>query len=50
MCQAYPVYTSGAQEDVSTALQYTAQENARYPKVHVHHTAPPCPLPSPLYE
>ena len=40
MCQAYPVYTSGAPEDVSTAL-HGSGEGSLCTKVHA---APASPL------
>ena len=43
MCQVYPVYTSDAPEDVSTALQlHTSQENARYVPKCTSHAGRPC--------
>ena len=42
MCQAYPVYTSGAPEDVSTALHGSGEGSLR---TQVH-----APCGTPLYE
>ena len=47
MCQAYPVYTSGAPEDVSTAL-HGSGEGSLCTKVHAAPASPlyyrePCP-------